>query len=100
MTPETRLGWESAPKKNPTPPPRTVDNIPTYGPRISPISGAITAAAVTFLPGKPIMGEIGRKPKTTYRAVKQTVRARSFAEGFLLCAIVALLSQICGKLII
>jgi hypothetical protein len=41
--------------------------------------GAIIAAAVIAWPGKPIIGEILRKPKTTYKAVKLTVRAVSFA---------------------
>jgi hypothetical protein len=49
-----------------------------------PIIGAMIAAAVIVLPGNPIIGEIGRKPKTTYRAVKQTAKAISFVESFLM----------------
>jgi hypothetical protein len=48
-----------------------------------PIIGAMIAAAVIACPGNPIIGEIFRKPKTTYKAVKQTVKATSFAESFL-----------------
>jgi len=58
--------------------------MPKYGPRIIPIIGAVIAAAVMALPGNPIIGEIGRKPKTAYRAVKQTVKAISLASRFLL----------------
>jgi hypothetical protein len=49
-----------------------------------PIIGAIIAAAVMVLPGKPIIGEMGMKQKTVYRAVKQTLKATLFAESFLL----------------
>jgi len=49
-----------------------------------PIIGAMIAAAVIVLPGKPIIGEIGRRPKITYRAVKHTVKAISFVESFLM----------------
>jgi hypothetical protein len=48
-----------------------------------PIIGAMIAAAVMVFPGKPIMGEIDIKPRTTYRAVKQTIKATSFDAGFL-----------------
>jgi hypothetical protein len=42
------------PKKNPTKPPRNVDKVPTYGPKIIPITGAIIVAAVIWL-GIPII---------------------------------------------
>jgi acetylglutamate kinase len=41
------------------------------------------AAAVMLLPDKPIMGEMGRKLKTVYNAVKQTVKAISLVESLL-----------------
>lgn len=84
VMPETKLGGEKEPTKNPMIPPKVVDNMPKYGPRIMPIIGAVIAAAVMALPGNPIIGEIGRKPKTTYKAVKQTVKAMSFVLSFLL----------------
>jgi hypothetical protein len=83
-TPETKLGGEKAPAKKGIIPPKIVDNMPMYGPRIIPITGATIAAAVMVLPGKPIIGEMGKKPKTVYRAVKQTIKATLFAESFLL----------------
>jgi hypothetical protein len=49
-----------------------------------PKTGAIIAAAVMVLPGKPIIGDMGMKQKTVYRAVKQTLKATFFAESFLL----------------
>jgi hypothetical protein len=48
-----------------------------------PINGAMIAAVVIACPGNPIIGEIFRKPKTTYKAVKQTVKATSFPESLL-----------------
>jgi hypothetical protein len=82
-TPETKLSGEKVPTNNPITPPRIVDKVPMYIPSIMPIIGAMIAAAVMVLPGKPIIGEMDRKPKTTYKAVKQTVKATSFDESFL-----------------
>jgi len=78
-TPETRLEGEKEPIKNPATPPKKADSAPMYGPKMTPITGATMAAAVIACPGKPIIGDIFRKPKTTYNAVKHTVRASSFA---------------------
>lgn len=64
-TPEAKLGKENEPKKKPITPPKRVDKPPKYGPRIMPIIGAKIAAIVMPFPGKPIMGEIDIKPKTT-----------------------------------
>ena len=89
--PEKRLGGEKEVAKNPIIPPNIADKAPRYVPRSMPIIGAIIAAAVMVLPGNPIMGEIDKKPKTTYKAVKQTVKATSFASNFLLKGIFALL---------
>ncbi|MEM3696217.1 MAG: hypothetical protein QXQ94_01760 [Candidatus Bathyarchaeia archaeon] len=61
--PETKLGGEKAPVKKGIIPPKTVDTAPIYGPRIMPITGAIIAAAVMVLPGKPIIGERDTKPE-------------------------------------
>lgn len=63
--PEMKLGGEIEPENMPMVPPRNVENAPRYDPRIVPIIGAIMAAAVTVWPGKPIIGEILRKPKIT-----------------------------------
>ena len=41
------------------------------------------AVAVMLLPGRPIMGEMGRKLKTVYNAVKQTVKANSLVDSLL-----------------
>jgi hypothetical protein len=82
-TPETRLGGEKEPKKNPIIPPKNADNAPMYGPKIMPIIGAIIAAAVIACPDNPIIGEIFKKPKTTYNAVKQTIKPTSLAISFL-----------------
>jgi len=80
-TPETRLGSETGPTKKPIVPPKIVDNTPTYGPSITPIIGAIIAATVMVLPGKPIMGEIDRKLRTTYSAAKQIANAKFLVES-------------------
>lgn len=73
--PDKKLGGEKTPRKNPMAPPKSVDNMPKYGPSTTPINGAVIAAAVMALPGKPIIGEIGINPKIAYNAVKHTVRA-------------------------
>jgi hypothetical protein len=80
--PAKRLGGEKEPAKNPIIPPKTADNVPTYGPRITPIIGAAIAAAVIALPGKPIIGEMGKKPRTAYKAAKQAVKAAFLAGDF------------------
>jgi hypothetical protein len=60
--PETKLGGEKeAAKNNPIVPPKIVENKPRYGPRIIPIIGAVIAASVIALVGKPIMGKAGMK---------------------------------------
>jgi hypothetical protein len=77
--PEKKLGGEKIPAKNPIAPPKIVDSIPKYGPNIMPTTGAVIAAAVTALPGSPIIGEMAMKPKTAYNAAKQIVKAISLA---------------------
>ena len=52
-TPATKLGGEKCPVKNPIVPPKIVDNAPRYGPRSIPIIGAVIAAKVMNLLGKP-----------------------------------------------
>lgn len=86
-TPETKLGGEKAPEKEAIVPPKRVENAPVNGPSIMPIIGAIIAAAVMVLPGKPIIGDMGMKQKAVYRAVKHTIKAVVFAESFLLITI-------------
>jgi hypothetical protein len=81
-TPAKRLGGEKEPAKKPIIPPKIVDNVPTYGPRIMPIIGAAIAAAVIALPGKPIIGEIGKEPRTAYNAAEQAVKAAFLAGDF------------------
>ena len=76
--PEARLEGEKEPREKPIIPPRNVDSVPMYGPRSIPMMGAIIAAAVIAWPDRPIIGEIFRKPKTTYKAVNVTLRAVSF----------------------
>jgi len=93
-TPETRLGGEKQPKKKPITPPKNADKVPTYGPRRMPIIGAMIAAAVIVWPGKPIIGEIGRKPKTRYNAVEQTIKLASLAVSLLLFFILGTFSTI------
>jgi hypothetical protein len=86
-TPETKLGGEKAPAKEAIVPPKRVENAPMNGPSIMPIIGAIIAAAVMVFPGKPIIGDMGMKQKTVYRAVKHTIKAVVFAESFLVITI-------------
>jgi len=61
--PDAKLRYDRDPRKNPIVPPRNADSVPMYGPRSNPIIGAIMAAAVIACPGRPIIGEIFRKPK-------------------------------------
>jgi hypothetical protein len=75
--PDAKLGEENEPPKNPIVPPKIVDMLPMYGPNSIPINGAVIEAAVMVLPGKPIIGEIGRNDKSVYNAVKQMVKAIS-----------------------
>ena len=46
VMPEPILSSEKDPKENPINPPKNVDRVLMYGPSITPISGAIIAAAV------------------------------------------------------
>lgn len=85
ITPEAKLGGENEGlRNNPIIPPRNVDVTPKYEPSMMPIIGAITVAAVMVLPKKPSIGNMGRKERTTYKAVKHAVKATSFAGSFLL----------------
>jgi len=51
-------------KKSLTIPPKSVDNMPRYGPRIIPIIGAVIAARVMAPPCKPTIGKAGMKEQT------------------------------------
>jgi len=75
-------------KKSLTIPPKSADSMPTYGPRIIPIIGAVIAARVMAPPCKPIIGKAGMKEKYVYKAVKHMSRAISFAVSFLPICIV------------
>lgn len=63
VTPAAKLGGEKNPEKNPRIPPKNVAVTPKYGPRINPITGAVTAAKVMALVDKPTIGKAGRKQK-------------------------------------
>jgi hypothetical protein len=78
-TPAAKLGGEKCPRENPIAPPTIVDNVPRYGPRSIPIIGAVIAAKVMNLLGKPIIWNMGKRQKTAYKAAKQTVKAESLA---------------------
>jgi len=68
--PATRLGGKKVgAKKSPTIPPKSVDNMPRYGPRIIPIIGAVIAAKVMAPPCKPIIGKAGMKEHTISKTV-------------------------------
>lgn len=63
-TPDTKLGGEKdVAKNNPIIPPKIVDIMPRYGPRMIPIIGAVIAAKVMALLGRPIIGKAGMKEK-------------------------------------
>jgi len=97
-TPATRLGGKKKGLKDKLAiPPSNVDSTPRYGPKIMPITGAMTDAAVMVLPKKPITWNIGEKARTTYKAVKQAINATSIALSFLLTTIVAALLSECGS---
>lgn len=82
--PDAKLGgMKEGAKESPTIPPRSVDNMPKYGPRTIPIIGAVTDAKVIAPPPKPTIKKVGMKQKYVYRAVKQTVKATSFASSLL-----------------
>jgi len=88
ITPEAKLGGENAGlRNNPIIPPRNVDVAPRYEPSMMPITGAIIVAAVMVLPKKPSIGNMGKKERTTYKAVKHAVRATSLAASFLVVGI-------------
>jgi len=70
-------------ENNPITPPKNVESTPKYAQRIMPIIGAMIVAAVIYLPNKPTTRESGKKERTAYKAVKQTVKATSFAASFL-----------------
>ena len=55
----------------------------SFGPMIIPIIGARIVATTMALLKKPITGERGKKERTTYKAVKQIIKAKSFATSFL-----------------
>lgn len=98
--PDKKLGGEKTPRKKPMAPPKSVDNMPKYDPSTTPTNGAVIAAAVMALPGKPIIGEIGINPKIAYNAVKHTVRATLLVLSARLLDIWAILPACCGNLII
>lgn len=82
--PDTKLGGKKgAAKKSPTIPPKSVDNMPRYDPRIIPIIGAVIAAKVMAPPCEPIIGKAGMKQKYVYKAVKHMIRATSLAFSLL-----------------
>ena len=82
--PATRLGGKKVgEKKSPTIPPKSVDNMPRYGPRIIPIIGAVIAAKVMAPPCKPTIGKAGMKEKHVYKAEKHMSKATSLAVSFL-----------------
>ena len=84
--PDAKLGGEKWPAENPTAPPRSVDNMPRYGPSMIPIIGAVITARVMALLGKPTIGKAGMKEKHVYKAVKHVIKATSLAVSFpLLC---------------
>lgn len=85
--PDAKLDGEKCPAENPIAPPRSVDNMPRYGPRIIPIIGAVIAARVMALLGKPIIGKTGMKEKQAYKAVKHMIRATSLAVSFVFLCI-------------
>lgn len=86
--PDTKLGGKKAgAKKSPTIPPKSVDNMPRYGPRIIPIIGAVIAARVMAPPCKPTIGKAGIKEKYVYKAEKHMTKATSFASSFLFLCI-------------
>ena len=94
--PAPKLGGEKCPAENPTAPPKRVDNMPRFGPRIIPIIGAVIAAKVMALLGKPIIGKAGMKEKYAYKAVKHVSKAISFASSFLSLCILYNPSAWCG----
>ena len=81
--PATKLSGEKCPAENASAPPKSVDSIPRYGPSIIPIIGAVIAARVMALLGKPIIGKAGMKEKHVYKAVKHMIKATSLAVSFL-----------------
>lgn len=86
--PATKLGGKKVgAKKSPTIPPKNVDNMPRYGPRIIPIIGAVIAAKVMAPPSKPTIGKAGMKERYAYKAVKHVIKATSFASSFLFLCI-------------
>ena len=98
--PDKKLGGEKTPRKKPIVPPKSVDRMPKYDPSTTPITGAVIAAAVMTLPGKPIIGEIGQNPKMAYSAAKHIVKEISLVLSFRLSRICAVLLVCCGNLII
>jgi hypothetical protein len=95
-----KLGGEKTPRKKPMAPPKSVDNMPKRDPSTTPINGAVIAAAVMAVPGKPIIGEIGINPKIAYNAVKHAVKAMLLVLSARLLDIWAILPACCGNLII
>jgi hypothetical protein len=86
--PDAKLGGKKVgAKKSATIPPKSVDNMPRYGPRIIPIIGAAIAAKVMAPLGKPIIGKAGMKEKQVYKAVKHVSKATSFVSSFLFICI-------------
>lgn len=56
-----RLTKEKRPRKKTITPPNIADNAPKNGPRITPVTGAIIAAAVIAAPDRPIIGKTGKE---------------------------------------
>jgi len=91
--PDAKLGGKKVgAKKSPTIPPKSVANIPRYGPKITPIIGAVTAARVMAPPAKPTIGKAGVKQKYVYNAVKHMSKATSLAFSILFFCIFCTLS--------
>ncbi|MDI6904913.1 MAG: hypothetical protein QMD13_05435 [Candidatus Bathyarchaeia archaeon] len=90
--PDMRLGGKKeGAKKSPTIPPKSVDNMPRYGPRIIPIIGAVIAAKVMAPPCKPTIGKAGMKEKYVYKAVKHMSKATSLVVSLLFLRMLVIL---------
>jgi hypothetical protein len=98
--PATKFQGPKDPVKNPMAPPRRADRVPIYGPRSTPITGAVIAAAVMLLLGMPSNWKIGIDAKTAYNAVKHITKAISFVLSPVLIGITTSLICCCEKLII
>jgi len=62
--------------------------MPRYGPSSIPIIGAVIAAKVMALLGKPIIGKAGTREEYVYKAVKHTIKATSLVVSLLLICMI------------